>query len=121
VSGDRHQLDRVLANILSNAFKFSKPGGNVEISLHCDGDGPRIMVKDDGMGIPDGAKEKVFGLFTQVDGSDTRSQSGTGLGMHICKQILTQHNATIDYESELGVGTVFMIRFPAPEKQDLAG
>jgi signal transduction histidine kinase len=121
VSGDRNQLDRVLANILSNAFKFSKPGGNVEISLHCDADGPRIMVKDDGMGIPDGAKEKVFGLFTQVDGSDTRSQSGTGLGMHICKQILTQHNATIDYESELGVGTVFVIRFPVPEKQDLAG
>jgi signal transduction histidine kinase len=41
--------------------------------------------------------------------------------MHICKQILTQHNATIDYESELGVGTVFVIRFPVPEKQDLAG
>ena len=120
VSGDKAQLDRVLANVLSNAFKFSKRGGHVEISVNCAKDGPQIAVKDDGVGIPEGSKEKVFGLFSQVDGSDTRSQSGTGLGMHICKQILTQHNATIDYESELGVGTEFTIRFPATDPQDTA-
>ncbi|SFS54682.1 Signal transduction histidine kinase [Sulfitobacter marinus] len=121
VSGDKSQLDRVLANILSNAFKFSKRGGNVEISLHCDEDGPQIIIKDDGVGIPDGSKEKVFGLFSQVDGSDARLQNGAGLGMHICKQILTQHGATIDYESELGVGTMFTIRFAAADQSETAG
>ncbi len=114
VTGNKILLDRVIANILSNAFKFSKRGGNVEMSLHCFDDGPQIAVKDDGAGIPEGSKEKVFGLFSQVDGSDTRaSQRGTGLGMHICRKILKQHNATIDYKSELGIGTTFVVTFPA--------
>lgn len=113
VNGNKAQLDRVLANVLSNALKFSKNSGNVEITLRCFDDGPQIAVKDEGAGIPEGSKEKVFGMFSQVDSSDTRSQSGSGLGMYICKQILQHHNATIDYESEPGVGTTFVLSFPA--------
>ncbi|SEK43915.1 GAF domain-containing sensor histidine kinase [Pacificibacter marinus] len=112
VNGDKTQLDQVIANMLSNAFKFSKPNGNVEIGLHCLDTGPQITVKDDGAGIPEGSKAKVFGLFSQVDSSDTRSQAGSGLGMHICQKILEQHNATIDYESVLGAGTTFKVKFP---------
>ena len=112
VNGDKAQLDRVLSNILSNAFKFSKHDGNVEISLRCFDDGPQIAVKDEGVGIPEGSKNKVFGLFAQVDSSDTRSQNGTGLGMYICKEILQQHGATIDYESKQGFGTTFKVNFP---------
>lgn len=112
VNGDKTQLDRVLANILSNAFKFSRPNGNVEMTLQCLAGGPQIAVKDQGVGIPEGSEEIVFGLFSQVDNSDTRAQNGTGLGMYICKQILQQHNATIQYESEPGVGTTFRVNFP---------
>ncbi|MBB5722265.1 signal transduction histidine kinase [Loktanella ponticola] len=115
VRGDKHLLDRVIANILSNAFKFSKTGGNVEISLRDVDNQPQISVKDNGAGIPEGSKEKVFGLFSQVDSSDSRAaQRGTGLGMYICQNILKQHNATIDYESEVGVGTTFVVTFNRP-------
>ena len=111
VQGDSKQLDRVMANLLSNAFKFSNPGGQVEVDLSDTEDGPQISVTDHGVGIPEGAEDQVFGLFTQVDNSDTRPTGGTGLGMHICRQILAQHNATIGYESTLGEGTRFIVNF----------
>ena len=111
VQGDSKQLDRVMANLLSNACKFSDPGGQVEVDLnYIDGE-PQISVTDHGTGIPEGAEDQVFGLFTQVDNSDTRPAGGTGLGMHICRQILTQHNATISYKSTLGEGTTFIVKF----------
>jgi signal transduction histidine kinase len=105
------QLDRVMANLLSNAFKFSNPGGQVEVDLNDTEDGPQVSVTDHGVRIPEGAEDQVFGLFTQVDNSDTRPADGTGLGMHICRQILTQHNATIGYKSTLGKGTTFVVKF----------
>jgi signal transduction histidine kinase len=111
VQGDSKQLDRVMANLLSNAFKFSNPGGQVEVDLNDTGAGPQISVTDHGVGIPEGAEDQVFGLFTQVDNSDTRPAGGTGLGMHICRQILIQHNATINYKSTLGEGTTFIVKF----------
>ena len=117
-NGDKGQLNRVLANILSNAFKFSKRGGNVEISLRCFDEGAQIAIKDEGVGIPAGSEEKVFGVFSQVDSSDTRSQSGTGLGLSICRLLLQQHNATITYESELGVGTTFLVNFAPTDYHD---
>ncbi|WP_066608322.1 sensor histidine kinase, partial [Celeribacter halophilus] len=111
VQGDSKQLDRVMANLLSNAFKFSNSGGQVEVELSDTEGGPQISVTDHGVGIPEGAEDQVFGLFTQVDSSDTRPASGTGLGMHICRQILAQHNATISYKSTLGEGTTFIVKF----------
>jgi len=100
-----------MANLLSNAFKFSNPGGQVEVDLSDTEDGPQISVTDHGVGIPEGAEDQVFGLFTQVDNSDTRPAGGTGLSMHICRQISTQHNAPIGYQSTLGEGTTFIVRF----------
>ncbi|WP_417241175.1 ATP-binding protein [Celeribacter halophilus] len=111
VQGDSKQLDRVMANLLSNAFKFSNPGGQVEVDLSDTEEGPQISVTDHGVGIPEGAEDKVFGLFSQVDDSDARPAGGTGLGMHICRQILTQHDATISYKSILGQGTTFIVKF----------
>jgi signal transduction histidine kinase len=100
-----------MGNIISNAFKFSNQGGQIEIDLNCPKSGPQITVKDYGAGIPKGSTDLVFGMFKQVDNSDTRTTSGTGLGMHICRQILTQHDATIGYESVLGEGTTFVVNF----------
>lgn len=118
VNGDKKQLERVVANILSNAFKFSKPGGTVKVKLLDTGKGPQVRVEDKGVGISDDSYEKVFGLFSQMDSSDTRSQGGSGLGMYISKKILDQHNATIHYESESGVGTTFIVNFPGQVLQD---
>ncbi|MBU2868960.1 GAF domain-containing sensor histidine kinase [Pacificibacter marinus] len=111
VRGDKSLLDRVMGNLISNAFKFSNQGGQIEIELNCPESGPQITVKDHGVGIPKGSTELVFGMFKQVDNSDTRTTSGTGLGMHLCRQILTQHDATIGYTSVLGEGTTFIVNF----------
>jgi signal transduction histidine kinase len=113
VRANKELMIRAVSNILSNAVKFSQRGGDVEINLGCLDDGAEIRIKDSGVGIPEGSQDKVFGLFTQLDSSDTRkSQRGTGLGLYMCKKILNQHNATINYESTPDVGTTFVVKFP---------
>ncbi|MFN4156222.1 MAG: sensor histidine kinase [Paracoccaceae bacterium] len=109
--GDRSRLIQVMNNLLSNALKFSGQGSVVKVSVETLGPRIRISVHDNGVGIPAGAKERVFGKFSQVDSSDVRKVGGTGLGLNITKQIVELHNGTIDYESELGVGSTFCIEF----------
>jgi signal transduction histidine kinase len=111
INGDRNRLIQVMANLLSNALKFSDEGGAVKVGVEALGSRIRISVHDEGVGIPTGAKASVFGKFSQVDSSDVRKAGGTGLGLSIAKQIVERHNATIDYTSELGVGSTFYIEF----------
>ena len=109
VNGDSDRLMQVMANVLSNAIKFSQEHGMVDVSLEKTRTKGRISIKDSGIGIPKNSKEIVFEPFKQVDSSDTRHFGGTGLGMSITKQILDGHNATIDYTSMVGTGTTFVI------------
>jgi signal transduction histidine kinase len=111
INGDAGRLSQVMANLISNASKFSHKGGIVDISVKRLGDHVRIYVKDKGVGIPENAKERVFGRFSQVDSSDQRRVGGTGLGMNISKKIIEKHDGQIDYESTLGHGTTFFIEF----------
>ena len=112
LEGDESRLMQVMANLLSNALKFSQKSGKVEIAVqHRDGK-VRISVKDSGMGIAPDSQRLVFGKFTQVDSSDQRRVGGTGLGMHISKQIVERHGGIIDYTSEVGNGTTFFVEFP---------
>jgi signal transduction histidine kinase len=111
INGDAGRLSQVMANLISNASKFSHKGGKVEISTMKHGNHVRIYVKDKGVGIPENAKERVFGQFSQVDSSDQRRVGGTGLGMNISKKIIEKHDGQIDYESTLGHGTTFFIEF----------
>ncbi|MDG1130989.1 MAG: HAMP domain-containing sensor histidine kinase, partial [Paracoccaceae bacterium] len=111
INGDADRLSQVMANLISNASKFSHKGGTVDIHVKRDDDRVRIYVKDKGVGIPDNAKERVFGRFSQVDSSDQRRVGGTGLGMNISKKIVERHDGQIDYESTLGKGTTFFIEF----------
>lgn len=112
VDGDRQRLMQVLANILSNAIKFSKDPGVVRLSVSVVGSQAEVRISDNGIGIPEDARAKVFGRFTQVDSSDTRNRGGSGLGMHITQQILEQHGGSIDYESVIGEGTTFIALVP---------
>ena len=113
IDGDEARLTQVMANLLSNAIKFSKKGGTVEILVERLGNKARISVKDNGVGIPPSSRDLVFGKFTQVDSSDQRQFGGTGLGMHISRQIVERHQGHIDFSSELGRGTTFFIEFDA--------
>ena len=112
VEGDARRLMQVMRNVLSNACKFSGSGARVEVSLRLEQGRVRVLVKDSGPGIPEGAQDTVFGQFSQLDSSGTRRVGGSGLGLHIARWILDQHGGRISYDSVLGEGTTFFIDLP---------
>ncbi|MBO9428100.1 HAMP domain-containing sensor histidine kinase [Sulfitobacter sp. R18_1] len=111
IKADQKRLIQVLNNLLSNALKFSDEGAVVTVNVSAIDDRVRISVQDEGVGIPDGVRDVVFGKFTQVDSSDIRKVGGTGLGLNISQQIIERHDAEIDYVSEVGKGTTFHLEF----------
>lgn len=122
--GDHSRLIQVMHNLMSNALKFSREGGTVQVRLEARGPKVRISVQDEGVGIPENARDRVFGKFSQVDSSDIRKVGGTGLGMNITKQIVERHEGLVDYESQLGVGSTFYVEFdrlPGQDEIDEAG
>ena len=116
IEGDHDRLMQVLANLMSNAAKFSPEGEPVVISLSQNNGGYRVSVADRGPGIPEDFRDKIFGKFHQADSSDTRQKGGTGLGLNITKAIVEQHGGSIGFETEIGKGTTFF--FDLPELQE---
>ena len=113
VYADKDRLMQVMANLLSNAAKFSPQGEKVEISIarHSE-DSLRISVTDHGPGIAEAFQPKLFEKFTQSDSSDTRQKGGTGLGLSITKMIVEKHGGQIDFITREGVGSTFYIELP---------
>lgn len=112
VLGDSKRLQQVLTNLLSNAAKFSKKDGRIEISVCRESDYIRIAVKDHGIGIPGHFRKTIYERFSQVEEVDNLGEPGTGLGLSIAKDIVRLHGGSIDYESRLGEGTTFYVEFP---------
>jgi len=119
VRGDAMRLRQVLVNLLSNAMKFSK-GGCVALSLTRlrfpgqDGDWYRFSVADQGIGMTEEVRAKLFQDFVQGDGGITRRFGGTGLGLAICKRLVTLMDGEIGVESEPGRGSRFWFDVPLP-------
>jgi PAS domain S-box-containing protein len=117
VWGDRERLNQVLANLLSNAAKYSLPQGQVELSLTAEEKGVyRLTVTDQGSGIPAAFRSQIFTKFAQADNSSTRSKEGTGLGLAISKEIIEKHGGTLDFWSEPGLTRFYFDLPPAEEK-----
>lgn len=102
-------MEQVIANLLSNATKFSPSKGTVVVSAVQKDHDVQISVRDFGPGIPKDFRQKIFSKFAQADSSDTRAQGGTGLGLSISNAIVRQHGGTITFETEEGEGTTFII------------
>jgi PAS domain S-box-containing protein len=119
VNADKDSLMQVMANLLSNAAKFSLTGGKVEVSVGRLNEQARIIVKDSGSGIPERAQPTIFDRFTQADSSDRRAKGGTGLGLNIAKTIVDAHIGTISFISELGEGTTFYVDLPLVETESV--
>ncbi len=117
VRGDEHRLLQVFANLISNAVKYSPEDGEVEISMTERNGNYRVSVQDHGAGIPAEFRARIFQRFAQADSSDTREKGGTGLGLSISKAIVEYHEGRIDYESEMGKGTVFYFDLPALQQR----
>ena len=99
----------MLTNLISNAVKFSKPGGVVSVSASAEGGFTRVSVADRGDGIPEDFRDKIFGKFAQAEG---HRRGGTGLGLAISRTIVERHGGKIGFESETGVGTTFWFELP---------
>jgi signal transduction histidine kinase len=112
--GDGRLVKQLLANLLSNAAKFTPRGGTVTVSaaLGTDG-GVEIAVADTGIGIPADEIDKVVKPFYQVDRALSRRYEGTGLGLSLVKAFLEQHGGELELQSTVGCGTTAICRFPA--------
>jgi signal transduction histidine kinase/NO-binding membrane sensor protein with MHYT domain/DNA-binding response OmpR family regulator len=107
VNIDADRIRQVIDNLLSNAAKFSKSGGVVEVAMQQTADKIIVSIKDNGIGIPQEFQARMFSKFYQADSSDVREKGGTGLGLSICKSIIEAHNGKIWFDSKDGVGTIF--------------
>jgi PAS domain S-box-containing protein len=110
---DQLRFQQILSNLLSNAAKFSRPGGVVEVGARDERGTCVVYVKDYGAGIPKAFQERLFDRFSQADASDSRCRAGTGLGMAIAKELTVGMGGTIAFDSEEGKGTTFRLAFPA--------
>jgi PAS domain S-box-containing protein len=110
---DGDSIFRVVANLLSNAHKYSPNGGAIVIGAGVVADMVEVYVQDEGLGIPPDALSHVFRRFFRVDNPDRNSIKGTGLGLSICKNIVEAHGGTISVRSDgLGRGSVFSFTVP---------
>ncbi|MEM8828173.1 MAG: ATP-binding protein [Cyanobacteria bacterium P01_G01_bin.19] len=109
---DSDRILQTLTNLISNAIKFTQPGGTVKLTTTVQDNYCRVVVRDTGRGIPSDKLESIFERFQQVDASDSRSKGGTGLGLAICRHIVQRHQGKIWVESELGKGSAFYIQLP---------
>lgn len=110
---DLDRMNKVLGNLLSNAFKFTPHGGVVELTFQPIGSDVSMIVHDTGAGIPPEQLPRVFDKFYQADNQEAARTAGTGLGLAIAKQIVDAHGGTISCESTVGVGTTITIKMPA--------
>jgi signal transduction histidine kinase len=111
VMADGDRVVQVMVNLLSNAAKFSPPGGLVDVSIVVRAGMVRVSVIDQGPGIPDAFRAQIFQRFAQADSSDQRQKGGTGLGLAICRSIVQSHGGRIDFTSEPG-RTEFFFELP---------
>jgi two-component system, cell cycle sensor histidine kinase PleC len=114
IRADERKMKQVLLNLVSNAVKFTLPGGHVEVRGHFDPDvGIVLKVKDTGIGIARRDLDRVLQPFEQVDSAIGRVHQGTGLGLPLVKAIMDLHGGSIVLESAAGVGTCVTVTFPA--------
>ncbi|HTB90969.1 MAG TPA: ATP-binding protein [Steroidobacteraceae bacterium] len=112
VMADPDRLTQVVANLLSNAAKFSPPGSDVLVRVRPGLTTLRIEVQDSGAGIPEEFKAHIFTKFAQADASATRRFEGTGLGLSIARKLTEAMGGTIGFDSVVGQGSVFYIDLP---------
>jgi hypothetical protein len=111
--GDYNRLLQVLKNLLGNAIKYSPGGGTIHLGAEPGDDWVKIIVRDDGMGIPQQALDKIFTKFYRVDDSVRRMPGGVGLGLALAREVLRAHGGRIWAESTLGKGSAFYFTLPA--------
>ena len=112
IRGVRRLLSEIIYNLCDNALIYNKDGGKVTVSVTNDKTCAVLSVADTGIGIPEEHRSRVYERFYRVDKSHSKETGGTGLGLSIVKHAAQYHGASIEMNSEVGKGTVFVLRFP---------
>ena len=110
ICGSKEMMRELTDNLVQNAIRYNKPNGSVWVEVH-GGDQPRLVVKDNGIGIPADEQQRIFERFYRVDKSRSKATGGTGLGLAIVKHIVEIHDAKLSLESEIGQGTTITVYF----------
>jgi signal transduction histidine kinase/ActR/RegA family two-component response regulator len=120
VEGDELRLAQVIANLLTNAAKYTEPGGQILVSANSENGSVVLRVKDSGVGISPDMLPRIFDMFVQGKRTIDRSEGGLGLGLTIVRSVIELHGGTVSAESEgVGKGTEFVLHLPALPQQML--
>jgi signal transduction histidine kinase len=111
VRGDPDRLAQVVGNLLSNAIKYSPEGGTVELAAKRSDSGVRVIVRDEGLGIPEDQQERIFTKFFRGDAGAT-GITGTGLGLAVSREIVEAHGGSIGFDSDPATGSTFWVELP---------
>lgn len=116
---DPYAFERILLNLLSNAIKFNDINGNVFITIHCNDESVDIIVRDDGIGVPDIFIDNLFDRFYKVDTTLSRKYEGSGVGLSITKSLVELHSGTIRINEYYKNGTEFIVNMPIPNQKNI--
>ena len=117
VEAEIDALEKIIFNLLSNAFKYTEKEGFIHLNIETDNSYVHIFVKDSGLGISKTNQEKLFKVFSQIDDSSTRKYEGTGLGLALVKKLTESMSGEVGVESEYGIGSTFWIKLPLADNQ----
>lgn len=117
LSGIASDLESAFGNLISNAIKYTPEGGTISVSWADGEEGPQLVVRDTGIGIPSRDIPRLTERFYRVGSDRARQTGGTGLGLSIVKHVLNAHQASLRIESELGEGSVFSCHFPRDRRR----
>lgn len=112
IKADYNMINTVMRNLVSNAVKFTQPGGKVRIYSERENGKYSIFVSDNGVGIDNNDIDKLFRIDESHSTLGTDNEEGTGLGLILCKEFVDKHHGDIEIKSELGVGTTFIVTLP---------
>jgi signal transduction histidine kinase len=117
IEGDGDRMEQIFMNLLSNAIRYTEKGG-ISVRLWVENRNVNIEIKDSGVGIPQTEIPFIFERFYRVEKSRSRQHGGTGLGLAIVKNLVELQNGIISVSSKEGEGTMFLLSFPIPEKEE---
>ena len=114
--GDFTRLSQIASNLLTNAAKYTPTKGRVHLSARTEGGRALLSVQDNGVGIPEALRGRIFDLFAQASGPDERARDGLGIGLALVKKLVEMHDGTIEVASEgVGKGSCFTVHLPILE------